>query len=409
MEIKEKIKNLKDDSESHSPSGDSKLKIKEKIKKLKEDSGSHSPSVDSLLKIIGEDQIKVDACFLSNPYATDLFMRHMDEKLLSNRDKWLKVLEFYPPQNYQVAAKIGKVINLPAENIFVGNGAIEVIQALIHRYVKGKLCVILPTFSPYYEYVNSETELEYFTLRKEDNFELNIPELIEFCKEKNINNIVLINPNNPNGGYLSSDDIHLMLESFHLMDNVILDESFIHFAYEDLDLSQITLTSYVNKYSNLSIVKSMSKDFGVAGIRCGYGILAKEKVTDLLKNGYLWNISGLANFFFDLYADKSFQQEYELVRKKYIMNTLMFISELKQIEKNTSIKVYPSKSNFVLIELLNGKSSFELMTDLLVDYGVYVRECSDKKGLIGEFIRVASRGFEDNMLMIKALKKCLAK
>lgn len=382
-----------------------KNNIKEKIKTLKEKSGSHSPSIDTLLQLVGENHIKVDACFLSNPYATDLFTKYLNDRLLSNKDKWLKVLEFYPPQNSQVAQKIAKVIQMPADNIFVGNGAIEVIQALLHRYVKGKLCVILPTFSPYYEYANNDVEVVYYKLKKEDNFELNIKDLVRFCKDNNINNLVLINPNNPNGGYISNQDIHYLLEELKHLDNFILDESFIHFAYEDLDLSQVSLTAFIKKYKNLSIIKSMSKDFGIAGIRCGYGILSKNKVQDLLKNGYLWNISGLANFFFELYTDKKFQEEYDLVRKKYIMNTLMFINELKKLESSKSVKVYPSKSNFVLMELLNGQTSFDFMSKMLVDYGVYVRECSDKKGLNGEFIRVASRDFEDNMLMIKAFKK----
>lgn len=384
------------------------MDLKDKIKKLKEQSGSHSPSVDTLLSIIGQNAIKVDACFLSNPYATELFSEYLEKKLIKNKIKWKQVLEFYPPQNTHVAEKISQVINIPSKNIFVGNGAIEVIQAMMHRYVKGKLCVILPTFSPYYEYVNDETEIVYYHLKKENNFELDVNPLLSFCVENQINNLVLINPNNPNANYISNEDIIKLLESLSNIDNIILDESFIHFAYEDLDLSEVSLTSLIHKYQNLIIIKSMSKDFGIAGIRCGYGVMSSERVAELLDNGYLWNISGLSSFFFDLYADREFQMKYDLVRKKYIMNTLMFINELKKIEKDNHIKVYPSKANFVLIELLNGKKSFDFMADLLVDYGVYVRECSDKKGLEnGQFVRVASRNFEDNMLMISAIRENL--
>ncbi|MDP4664002.1 MAG: aminotransferase class I/II-fold pyridoxal phosphate-dependent enzyme, partial [Salibacteraceae bacterium] len=119
--------------------------------------------------------------------------------------------------------------------------------------------------------------------------------------------------------------------------------SFIHFAYENVDLSQITSEELIQKYSNLIIVKSLSKDFGIAGVRAGYAVMSEDKVNTLLSNGYLWNVSGLADYFFKIYSQTDFVEEYNIVRKKYIMNTLMFLTELNAI---TKLKVYPSKANF---------------------------------------------------------------
>ena len=146
----------------------------------------------------------------------------------------------------------------------------------------------------------------------------------------------------------------------------------------------------------------MSKDFGIAGIRAGYGIMNEKKVAQLLNNGYLWNVSGLADYFFKVYGNEVFQKEYEIVRKKYIMNTMMFLSELDKIPNIIS---YPSKANFALIEIINGKSSFDVTMELLVDSNIYVRDCQDKIGLNGNFIRVASRTFEENLKIIDAFKK----
>jgi histidinol-phosphate/aromatic aminotransferase/cobyric acid decarboxylase-like protein len=162
----------------------------------------------------------------------------------------------------------------------------------------------------------------------------------------------------------------------------------------------------VNEFPNLTVVKSMSKDFGIAGIRCGYSIMNSSRVEDLLKNGYLWNISGLASYFFKLYAQTDFQKEYEIVRKKYIMNTMMLISQLSEIN---TITIYPSRSNFVLIELPNNVTSFDFTIKLLVEHGVYVRDCSDKIGLEGNFIRLASRSFEENLQILEAIKQLLNK
>ncbi len=141
------------------------------------------------------------------------------------------------------------------------------------------------------------------------------------------------------------------------------------------------------------IVKSLSKDFGIAGVRAGYAVMSEDKVKILLSNGYLWNVSGLADYFFKIYSQPDFVEEYNIVRKKYIMNTLMFLTELNAL---SSLKVYPSKANFALVELKD-RTSFDFYLDLLVDSGVYVRDCSDKIGLEGEFVRIASRTFKVNL------------
>ncbi len=374
--------------------------IKTQIKKLKSSSGTHSPSIDTILSQIPEISIKVDACFLSNPYATELFLKYLQQDLIST-NKLKEVLEYYPPQNIDVAKNISKVIKVDYKNIFVGNGAIEIIQSIIHRFTISKICVIIPTFSSYYEFAKPEHEVIYYKLYKENNYLLNVDEYIEFIKKHKPDTIVIINPNNPNGAYISQLELLKIIENLPEIKNFVIDESFIHFAYEDMGMSQITSEELITKYENLIIIKSMSKDFGIAGIRAGYAVMNEKKVSLLLKNGYLWNVSGLANYFFKIYGDSVFIENYEVVRKKYIMNTLMFSSELNSLP---GIKTYPSKANFLLLELLNGVSSFDFAIDLLVKFGVYVRDCSDKIGLDGSFIRVASRSFEENLIIIDALK-----
>jgi histidinol-phosphate/aromatic aminotransferase/cobyric acid decarboxylase-like protein len=224
---------------------------------------------------------------------------------------------------------------------------------------------------------------------------------IRFVKDTHPDTIVLINPNNPNGDYLTKEQILKILNELSFVKNVILDESFIHFAYEDLDLSMIDSYKLLREFPNLIVIKSMAKDFGIAGLRAGYGIMQPERVNYLLEHGYLWNVSGLTDYFFKLYSREDFQRSYDLVRKKYIMNTLMFMNELGRIP---NIKVYPSKANFALVELLDGSTARNFMVKLLCSYGVYVRDCSDKIGLEGQFVRVASRSFEENLTILSAFK-----
>jgi histidinol-phosphate/aromatic aminotransferase/cobyric acid decarboxylase-like protein len=137
----------------------------------------------------------------------------------------------------------------------------------------------------------------------------------------------------------------------------------------------------------------MSKDFGIAGIRAGYAIMDKHKVNHLLKQGYLWNLSGLAEYFFRLYVQKDFLRAYEKVRIPYIQTSQQFFVKLARIK---GLKVYPSMANFVLIELNNGNLATDFTAKLLLKYGIYVRNCADKIGLDGQFVRIASKTTKQN-------------
>jgi histidinol-phosphate/aromatic aminotransferase/cobyric acid decarboxylase-like protein len=374
-----------------------------KILKLKLKSGTHSPSIFNMKEYIPELNFKVDACFLSNPYATDLFISYLDKEIIQT-NKFRDLLEFYPSQMGVIANKLSSVLDVSSDNIFVGNGAIEAIQAVIHRFVKKKILINIPTFSSYYEFVREDVEVVYNNLLPENNFEISTDSIIDTVNKNKVDSIVLINPNNPDGSYFSIDDITLILEQLRHLDTIIVDESFIHFAYENEYFTPLSVTSLVNDFPNLIVIKSMSKDFGIAGLRAGYAVMNKSRVSQLRKNGYLWNVSGFTEYFFDLYSRKDFLEEYEIVRKKYILETKDFLKEFNRLE---GIKVYPTKANFILVELLNGMNSDEFVFKMLVKFGVYTRTCSDKIGIGDNFIRVASRNKKENEIIISSFKKML--
>ena len=201
---------------------------------------------------------------------------------------------------------------------------------------------------------------------------------------------------------MDSETIHRLLSELKGVKNFILDESFIHFAYENEYYDLKTASNLVYKFPNLILIKSMSKDFGIAGIRAGYAVMNAKRVQQLLLNGFLWNSNGLSEYFFRLYTRDEFLKEYELVRVKYIKETQEFIQKLNQIPK---IKVYPSKANFALIEILNGQTSDDFVFNMLIEHGIYLRTCSDKIGLTGEFIRLASRTQKENQYIIECFNK----
>jgi len=374
--------------------------LKDSFLNLKLNSGSHSPSVITLKENLPNIPIKVDACFLSNPYATELFLDYLNEDLKSNINL-REILEFYPSTNQVIANQLSKVLDVGKENIFICNGAIEAIQAVIHNFTNQKLIVNIPTFSSYYEFAKPDTEVVFYKIKKDKYFELDIDDYIDFVRRHDPNTVVIINPNNPDGGYIEYDKLKYIITELKDVDNLIIDESFIHFAFEDRSLSPVSNSKLFNDFNNLIIIKSMSKDFGIAGIRAGYVIMNEEKIKRLLGNGYLWNSNGFSEYFFRLYSSKTFLDDYEIIRKKYILETSKFFQKLSNLK---GIKLYPSKANFALIELINNQTSDDFVADLLIDSGVYVRTCSDKIGLDGEFARIASRTYNQNQLIINSLK-----
>lgn len=380
---------------------EAEIALQEKIDELKKNSGSHSPSISTLKQSLSEINFKVDACFLSNPYATNLFMSYFENEILS-QNKLRDMLEFYPAQNTQIAHDLSTAIGIHEKNLFISNGASEAIQAVMSNYCNGKVGIILPTFSAYYEFVKPKQEIANFYLQKENDFKFNTEEYLEFVRKENISTAIIINPNNPNGSHIPKREMELVLESLKDLESIIVDESFIHFAFENEEYEHVSIAELIKHYPNLIIIKSMSKDFGIAGVRAGYAVMNEERVSNLLKRGYLWNSNGFAEYFFKLYTKPNFLAEYEPVRKQHIKETQQFIADLQTIPY---FKTYHSYGNFVLIELPETFKAKDMTVAMLYRYGVYVRNCSDKKGLKGNFIRIASRTKKENEIILKALKE----
>jgi histidinol-phosphate/aromatic aminotransferase/cobyric acid decarboxylase-like protein len=375
------------------------------LRAIKAESGSHSPSLYTLKDRIPGLAINVDACFLSNPYATDLFIERLTSDLIDTGEL-RKVLEFYPSQNNHVAALLEPVVNVERDQIFVCNGANEAIQAALHRFAGSRVAIVLPTFSPYYEYLLPDQESFFYKLTRNSDFALDVDDFIDFTLDNRVDTVCLINPNNPNGGYIPTVGMQKLLDAFAHLDLVVLDESFIDFAYEDEQRGRLSLAAQAAEMPNVVLVKSMSKDFGIAGIRAGYAIMSSERVRSLVSNGYLWNISGLTEFFFRLLAEHEFQDDYAKARLRYLDEALVFFDALSKIDR---LRTYSTKANFCLVELDKSLPIEILAPLLLIRHGVYIRDCRDKIGLEdGQYVRIASRKASENEVMLAALHDVIA-
>lgn len=406
--------------------------IAAKLADIKKKSGSHSPSPAMLAKA-GVTTLH-DFCYLSNPHATELFLKYF-RRDFKNDSALHALVEHYPSQNRALAEKVSTFLTkhplgvspfshhpvtedgatppqaggdgerwLKAGNIFVGNGATEIIQAVLQNFTEKKILVPIPTFSPYLEFAPEGVMVVMHQLVKENDFRLDIDAFLARVKKEKPDTVIIINPNNPDGGYLNATKLRDLLEELRHVETVVVDESFTHFAGRSgvhSGCGHLMSTDF----PNLVVIKSLSKDFGVAGLRLGYAVMSEKRVSALLERGYLWNVSGFGEYFLSLLGRTDFLKEYEKARLRAIGERDAFYSELSKIKE---LRVYPSRGNFFLVELLDGTTANDLMVRLLVGYGIYIRPCGDKVGLKGEYVRIASRTAGENNRLIQTLKEALS-
>lgn len=329
----------------------------------------------------------LDYCYLVNPYFPT---NRMKEEMESNFDILMRQYPSGMSVNSLLAAKCFEVHE---DHIVLGNGAAELIKALLER-LGGTLGVIRPTFEEYPNRWNEKCVVYDCT---DDDFSYDAECLISYFSKKPIDNLVLINPDNPSGHLMDEDDIHRLLDwcSYNRV-NLILDESFLDFA----DVQDMSLMSedILGEYQNLYIVKSISKSYGVPGLRLG--ILAsgnREMIADIKNDVSIWNINSMAEFFMQI-LDK-YKSDYRLSLDKLKSERSRFYKELSKLP---NLKVYPSQANYFMCELLNGYESKKVAAELLED-NILIKDLSGKIKNGHQYVRIAIRTSEENDRLVKSL------
>ena len=350
---------------------------------------SHSPS---LIDIVGEEQLDdvVDFCFIENPYFPG-------EALLQKlQDKLPEVIKAYPSSNPKLAQQdLAAVLHVKPDYLVLGNGATELITIIQNNFVED-MGIPVPTFSEYIDKIQNLEKVKLFQLPADKQYQLDLEEYADWLVDEKISSALIINPGNPTGQLLSVEKITDFLNRMKHLKLVLLDESFIDFAGEEIP----SLMPVVEQFQNLVIVRSMSKHCGVPGLRLGYCCTANEYYLKQIKDALpVWNINTLAEYF--LTQLKYTDVEYHKARKHVISDVRKLHVDLCKIE---GYEVYPSNSNFILLKIKFEMSAYDLQMKLLQDFGVYVRDCSNKIGLDNKHIRIASKGRDKDQLLIHALK-----
>ena len=334
----------------------------------------------------------LDFCYLVNPYFPP---QKLKNEMIASFDV---LLTQYPSGMHINSLLAAKDFSVHEENIVVGNGAAELIKALMER-LEGKIGFVRPTFEEYPNRADKDREVVYTP--SNENFSYSVDDLISFFSDKDISTLVVVNPDNPTGSYIKKKDL-LRLVSWSKEKGItlVVDESFVDFA-EDEDSSLID-QSILSSNRHLFVMKSISKSYGVPGLRLG--VLASgdvEAIKAIKKSVSIWNINSFAEFY--LQIEEKYHKDYLASLTRIKEERKRFFSKLSSIE---GLRTIPSEANYIMVEITGGKKATEVTKRLLSDYGILIKDLSAKiKG--GEYLRLAVRDTKDNDRLIDALSNVL--
>lgn len=334
----------------------------------------------------------IDFCYLVNPYFPP---KRLLEEMKSSFDC---LISQYPSGMRVNSLLAAKNFNAHQENIVIGNGAAELIKSLMLD-ISGKTGFMNPTFAEYPNRYQKEDSVIYTP--DNGDFHYGIEDLTTYFADKQIENLLVVNPDNPSGNYIRKGDLMKLIEWTKARGiRLIVDESFADFA-EESDNSLID-QGILEDNPHLYVVKSISKSYGVPGLRLGVLVSGDRDMIERVKKDLpIWNINSFAEFYMQI-AEK-YSRDYvhglELLRKE----RERFWMELDAIH---GIRPIPSQANYIMLEITGEKTSQYITKKLIQKYNLFVKDISEKVGG-RNYLRVAVRDTRDNDILLKALRELM--
>lgn len=310
----------------------------------------------------------------------------------------LDILSSYPDRDYTTLRNtISEYCNVPAEFILPGNGSSELIALLIQERNPKHTLILGPTYSEYSRELSfSGSTQEYYHLREEDNFVLNVDDLCQTL-EGNYDFLIICNPNNPTSSAITREDLQKLL-TFCAEKNifVMIDETYVEFAP---DISEITAVTLTKEFTNLMVLRGVSKFYAAPGMRLGYGITGNLDFLKKMKEKQVpWSLNSLG----------ALAGELMLQDKDYIHRTReLILSErirlLQALVEIPTYKTYPAYANFILLKIQKPVLTSYDIFDACIRQGLMIRDCSSFECLDGEYIRFCIMNLEDNTRLLNIL------
>lgn len=340
----------------------------------------------------------LDFCYLVNPYFP---RRHMVEEMKASFDVLLRQ---YPSGMGVNSLLAGKYFGIRQDYVLPGNGAAELIKALMERS-EGKIGVTFPTFEEYPNRLPQDRVVAYHPANPD--FAYGADDLMDYFADKNISTLLVVNPDNPSGNFIPREDLlRLCARCRERRVRLVVDESFVDFASDGFAMTLLDNRILSEWSDTLVVMKSISKSYGVPGLRLG--ILASGDaalIAALKKEVAIWNINSFAEYYMQIFG--KYQGNYVDACEKFRREREIFASELEDIE---GVRVIPSQANYFLCELTSGITSHELTLWLLRDHDILIKDCSTKHGFPPgrQYVRIAVRDRADNSRLSAALREIMS-
>lgn len=335
-----------------------------------------------------------DFCYLVNPFFPN--QRFMDEM----KANFETLIREYPSGMGVNALLAAKYFELRPEQVCVGNGTAELIKSLMENF-SGKLGLIYPTFEEYPHRKKADQLVPFWVIN--DDFTYTVDDIMNYYEGKDVEAIVLVNPDNPSGHFIVREDL-LRLEEWCRQRGIslIIDESFVDFA--NIPNQTLLTQEIIDKHPKLIVLKSISKSFGVPGLRLGIIASADEKMIAAMKKDVaIWNINSFAEYYMQII--EKYKEDYADAMRRFMDVRTRYLDKLCKIK---SLKVFPSQANYVMCRIENGFSSRKLADIMLNKYNILIKDLSTKEGLNGgNYIRLSVKTDEENDVVVNVLNELL--
>lgn len=308
----------------------------------------------------------------------------------------------YPDADYlDLRRAIAEYSGALQDNILLASGASGFIKALTAFFEPQRALIYAPTYSEYEKELSKVSDkIFYYDLVKEDQFMPDVDKLTALIKAQNISFVLICNPNNPTGSILT----RVQTEKLLCLKNTIfvIDETYVEFS----DIDTYSSAALTDRYENLFIIRSTSKFFAVPGIRLGYLITGNSeyKKAYLEKDMLIWDINIFAQIMGEvMFLDTAYQEKVH----KFVKNQRKLI--YARLSKLKNIKLYPSKSNFLLAEIVDGTHTAPELREYLLKKAMVIRDCSSFKNLNDKFFRLCILSEDDNQNLMRQIEAFFAK
>ncbi len=295
----------------------------------------------------------------------------------------------YPdPLQYNVKKRLSEIKGVPVRNIFLGNGSDEAIDILFRSFCNpgvDNVILVPPTYGMY-EVSANINDVQTKKVSLTEDFQLNLEGIAEAI-DKNTKLIFICSPNNPTGNSINRDDVETLLNNFEGL--VVVDEAYINFSRQKTFIQELT------EYANLVVLQTLSKAWGLAGLRVGMAFASEEIIEVMNKVKPPYNINESSQQL-ALKALENVDQVNGWIKETLVQRDKLVLN-LK--DQDFVLDIYPSDANFILVKTTDPKGIY----NFLVQKGIIVRDRS-KIDLCEGSLRITVGTPVENDKLIETLK-----